>query len=134
MPRFKKNNMMIKYILFSAVAVLLCSCSTTRYDVAPDQLRPAFSGEVLTFEKTIPENIKYSVIGDFVSQSEWYGGTGETANSAVKEAAAKGANGLLIEDQGHRMTAFSYASPYTEGKLLWIENYDMASKQQIKKQ
>jgi len=112
---------------------MIGGCSTTRYTVAPDQLRPAFKGEVLIFEKTIPKNILYSVIGDFVSQKEWYGGTGETANSAVKEAASKGANGLLIEAQGHRVTSFSWASPYTEGKLLWIDNYKVAQEQQIKK-
>ncbi len=133
MVKAKRKNMMIKSILCVALAVLVCSCSSTRYNVAPDQARPSFSGEVLVFEKTIPENIKYSVIGDFVSQSEWYGGTGETANSAVKEAAAKGANGMLIEAQGHRVTGFSWASPYTEGKLLWIDNYDVARDQQVKK-
>ncbi len=112
------------------LALLICSCSSTRYNVAPDQVRPAFSGKVLVFEKSIPENVKYTVIGDFVSQSEWYGGTGETENAAVKEAAAKGANGMLIEAQGHRVTGFSWASPYTEGKLLWVENYDAALAQQ----
>ena len=133
MMRVKRNNMAIRFILCVGLAMLLSSCATTRYTVSPDQARPAFSGKVLVFEKTVPENIKYSVIGDFVSQSEWYGGTGETENSAVKEAAAKGANGLLVVAQGHRMTAFSYASPYTEGKLLWVDNYDMARDQQAKK-
>ncbi len=133
MARAKRNNRLLRCVLCAVIAVLVSSCSATKYDVAPDQLRPAFSGEVLVFEKTVPENIKYSVIGDFVSQSEWYGGTGETANSAVTEAAAKGANGMLIEAQGHRVTGFSWASPYTEGKLLWIDNYDVARDQQVKK-
>ncbi|AGF76999.1 hypothetical protein UWK_00414 [Desulfocapsa sulfexigens DSM 10523] len=133
MAKVKRENMVIKYILCVAMAVLVSSCSSTSYNVAPDQARPAFNGEVLVFEKSVPENIKYSVIGDFVSQSEWYGGAGETANAAVKEAAAKGANGMLIEAQGHRVTALSWASPYTEGKLLWIDNYDVAQGQQVKK-
>ncbi len=133
MAESNRNKMVMKCIFLMAVTALLCSCSTTQYNVADGQLRPAFSGEVLVFEKSIPENIKYLVIGDFVSQSEWYGGTGETANSATHEAAAKGANGILIEAQGHRMTAFSYASPYTEGKLLWVDNYDVARGQQVKK-
>lgn len=133
MAKVRRKNIVIRLILCVALAVLVSSCSSTRYNVAPDQLRPSFSGEVLVFEKTIPENIKYSVIGDFVSQSEWYGGTGETANAAAKEAAVNGANGVLIEAQGHRMTAFSYASPYTEGKLLWVDNYDVARGQLAKK-
>ena len=133
MMKSKGNTMATRFILCVITAMLLSSCSSTRYTVAPDQVRPAFSGEVLVFEKTIPEDIKYSVIGDFVSQSEWYGGTGETAKSAVKEAATNGANGLLIERQGYRMTAFSYASPYTEGKLLWVDNYDVAHDLQVKK-
>ena len=132
MANVERKNIVVRCALCVAIAVLVCSCSTTTYNVASDQLRPAFSDEVLIFEKTIPENIKYSVIGDFVSQSEWYGGTGETANSAVTEAAAKGANAMLIEAQGYRVTAFSWASPYTEGKLLWIDNYDVA-REQIKK-
>lgn len=133
MMKVKRNNMAVRCLIAAFLTMLVSSCSSTRYNVAPDQARPAFSGEVLVFEKIIPENIKYSVIGDFVSQSEWYGGTGETANSAVKEAAAKGANGMLIEAQGHRVTGFSWASPYTEGKLLWIDNYDVARDQQVKK-
>lgn len=128
-----KRNQIINVCYCLVIAVMIGGCSTTRYTVAPDQLRPAFNGEVLVFNKTIPKNIQYSVIGDFVSQKEWYGGTGETANSAVKEAASKGANGLLIEAQGHRVTGFSWASPYTEGKLLWIDNYNVAKDQQIKK-
>jgi len=130
MTKVKRKDKAIKYVLCMFLALLICSCSSTRYNVAPDQVRPAFSGKMLVFEKSIPENVKYSVIGDFVSQSEWYGGTGETANAAVKEAAAKGANGMLIEAQGHRVTGFSWASPYTEGKLLWVENYDAALAQQ----
>ena len=134
MTKPKLINMFRIYALLTALTLLLCSCMpSTKYNVAKDQLRPAFTGEVLVFEKNVPENIQYSVIGDFVAQSEWYGGTGQTANSAVKEAAAKGANGILIEAQGHRMTAFSYASPYTEGKLLWIDSYDTARNLQMKR-
>jgi hypothetical protein len=129
-----KRKQLVTFGACAVIAMLICGCSTTRYNVAPDQLRPAFSGKVLIFEKIIPESIQYSVIGDFVSQKEWYGGTGETANSATKEAAAKGANGLLIEAQGHRVTGFSWASPYTEGKLLWIDNYDHAHDLQTKKE
>jgi len=133
MSKLQRNVLANGCVLCVAVVVLLCGCATTGYNVAPDQIRPAFNGEVLVFEKSVPENIKYSVIGDFVSQSEWYGGAGETANAAVKEAAAKGANGMLIEAQGHRVTALSWASPYTEGKLLWIDNYNVAQGQQVKK-
>ena len=129
MNQQSRINTLSKCLFLAMIALLLCSCMpTTKYNVAKDQIRPAFSGKVLVFNKTIPDNIQYSVMGDFVAQSEWYGGTDETANSATKEAAAKGANGILIEAQGHRMAGFSYASPYTEGKLLWIENYEVAQK------
>ncbi len=127
-----KRSSIIKKCILCAIAVLVCGCSTTNYNVAADQVRPVFAGEVLVFEKTVPATVKYSVIGDFVSQEEWYGGTGQATDSAVKEAANKGANGLLVEETGHRVTAFSWASPYTEGKLLWIDNYDVALAQQGK--
>jgi len=83
------------------------------------------NGEVLIYKNSIPKNVNSIIIGDFVLQKQWYGGTNETGNSAIREAAKKGANGILIEKQGHRVTGWSWASPYTEGKLLWIENHDI---------
>lgn len=132
MEKMKGKAMVTKCVL-CVIAVLICGCSTTNYNITTDQTRPAFTGEVLVFDKTVPKNIHYTVIGDFLSQDEWYGGSGQATDSAVKEAASRGANGLLIEATGHRVTAFSWASPYTEGKLLWIDNYDVAYAKQSKK-
>lgn len=109
------------------IMIILTSCAATRYQVRPDQQRPAFNGKVLVYERQVPSDVKYVVIGDYVEQKEWYGGTGETADEATRVAASRGANGILIERTGHRVTGFSWAAPYTEGKLLWIANHAAAS-------
>lgn len=110
---------------------LLCmgaaGCATTGYRVKSGQERSAFHGKVLVFEKQVPRNVQYRIIGDFVEQKQWYGSTAETGRESLSVAASRGANGLLIEKSGHRPTAWSWSSPYTEGKLLWVENYDAAA-------
>jgi hypothetical protein len=106
----------------------LCGCFNggTRFDVESGQQRSAFTDEVLIYDKLIPDSVQYTVMGDYVMEKRWYGGTGETAKYAADEAAAKGANGILILRSGHRMTEWAWAAPYTEGTLLWIENYNQA--------
>ncbi len=108
------------------LAAILAGCASTEFEVTPGMERAAFKGKVLVFEKQMPAGVEYTVIGKFLQQKQWYGNTGETGNSALSTAAAKGANGILIERTGHRVTAWSWASPFTEGKLLWITNYDAA--------
>jgi hypothetical protein len=75
----------------------------------------------------VPADVHYTVIGKFLQQKQWYGATDETSRDSLRAAALKGANGILIERTGHRVTAWSWSSPFTEGKLLWISNYDAAS-------
>ncbi len=117
---------------FSAALVLLLGmgasgCATTKYQVKPGQERAEFHGKVLVYEQRVPASVQYEVIGDFVEQKQWYGSTDETGREALRVAASKGANGLLIETIGHRVTAWSWSSPYSEGKLLWITNYEAAA-------
>lgn len=114
------------------VVAALCGCGGTKYRVSPSEQRPAFTGEVVVFEKAVPDSVSYKIIGDFVMQKQWYGSIGKTSHEATKEAAAKGANGVLIEKTGTRVTAWSWASPYTQGKLLWIENYEQAKHPYLK--
>lgn len=123
--------MIMKHIAFIANALLaavLVGCSSTNFKVSDDVKRVPFSGKVLVFEQRVPENVDYAVIGTFVQQKQWYGGTGETDREAITSAADEGANAILVERSGHRVTKFSWASPYTEGKLLWVNNYDAAAK------
>jgi hypothetical protein len=110
-------------VLFS----LLAGCASTEYRLNSGAQRPAFGRVVLVYRQTIPAGVDYSVIGDFVAQKQFYGGTAETANAVKSEASARGANGILIERSGHRPAGWSWASPFTEGKLLWIKNYEAAS-------
>lgn len=98
-------------------------CTTTKYEVASNRGRPEFHGRVLVYEKQVPSGVDYQVIGSFVEQKQWYGSTSETGSESLRSAASKGANGLLIEKTGHRASGWSWAAPYTEGKLLWIRNY-----------
>ena len=114
-------------VLGSGLAVSVAGCASTGYSVRPGSERPAFNGKVLVYDQQIPPGVQHTVIGEFAEQKGWYGGTGETAREALRAAAAKGANGILIERTGHRVTSWSWASPYTEGKLLWITNYDTAA-------
>jgi hypothetical protein len=108
------------------LTLFLCGCYSTRCDVAPDQQRSAFTDEVLVYDRSVPDSVQYAIIGNFVIEKRWYGGTEGTAKHAADEAAVKGANGILILRSGHRWTIWAYAAPYTEGSLLWIENYHQA--------
>lgn len=110
-----------------AVVVALFGVSCTRYRVNPGEQRVAYTGVVSVFDKAIPATVHYRIIGDFVMQKQWYGSTGATVEAATKIAAAKGANGILIERTGFRVTAWSWASRYTAGKLLWIAGDDETS-------
>lgn len=122
-----KNRIFLLTLGFGlAVSVAGCGAST-QYQVKPGLERPAFEGKVLLYEQKVPPGVQYTVIGEFVEQKGWYGGTSETALRARHAAAARGANGVLIERSGHRVTNWSWASPFTEGKLLWIANYDAAA-------
>lgn len=113
------------YVKVVFAALFLTGCVGTSYHV--NVRRPAFQGRVLVYDHLIPAAVKYQVVGDFIEQKGFYGGTNETANAARREAASRGANGMLIERSGHRCcTGWAWSSPYTEGKLLWITNYDAA--------
>ena len=102
-------------------------CASTTYQVRPGLERPAFAGKVLVYEQQMPPDVQFVVMGDFLEQRQWYGDTDQTAREAIHAAAAKGANGILVERSGQRPTAWSWLSPYTEGKLLWISNYKAAA-------
>ena len=93
--------------------------------------RPAFKNDILVYKKMIPEHVKYSIIGDYFIKSKWYGGMQKVINSAVNEAASKGANGILIEQNGFRPSGFSWVAPYVKGKLLWIDNYDISNNHKL---
>ena len=114
------------------LVVALCGCAGTKYRITSGEGRPPFAGEVLVFDKVVPSSVSYRLMGDFVLQKQWYGSSGQTSKAAVMEAARKGANGILIEKTGVRVTAWSWASPYTAGKLLWVENYQQAKTPYVK--
>ncbi|NRA03702.1 MAG: hypothetical protein HRU00_13980 [Myxococcales bacterium] len=123
----------MKKISFLLALLFTSGCSvfpSTEFRVNSGQERPSFEGTVLTYRHNVPSNVEYSVIGNFVEQGQWYGSTDETEHVAARSAAGKGANGILIQDSGHRITGWSWSSPYTEGKLLWIQNYDTAAQTQ----
>jgi hypothetical protein len=113
-----------------ALAVNVVGCASTQYRITSGHERPAFEGTVLVYQKAPPRGVQYTVIGDFVEQKQWYGATVATKREALRAAAAKGANGILIERSGQRVTGWSWSSPYTEGKLLWIANYGSAASAQ----
>lgn len=120
----------MKIVCLLFVAVLSAGCSTfpsTQFQLNAGQERPPFRGRVLTYMEQVPPNVEYEVIGDFVEQGQWYGSTTAMEQDTARTAAEKGANGILIEDSGHRPTGWSWASPFTEGKLLWIQNYQSAA-------
>lgn len=111
----------------AVLSTFSAGCASTSYQVESKAPHARFDGVVMVFREKVPPSIRYKVIGEFVEQKQFYGGTAETVREVLSNAAAHGANAILIERSGHRVTGFSWASPYTEGKLLWIENYDAAA-------
>ena len=118
---------MLNIVLWLLLLSITVGCATTKYSVSPGQERNAFQGKVLVYENNIPTGVDFELIGDFVEQKPWYGSTKETKRESLQMAASKGANGILIERHGHRVSAWSWSSPYTAGKLLWIKNYDIVT-------
>jgi hypothetical protein len=111
------------------LGLLIAACATTQYRVSPGAQRTPFRGRVLVFDQQVPPAVNYAVIGEFVEQKQWYGGTDETKGEALHAAGQKGANAVLIEETGHRANGWSWAAPFTQGKLLWVKNYEEAAAQ-----
>jgi hypothetical protein len=109
-----------------------CAFGAAKFKLESGEQRQPFEGEVLIFEQTVPASVSYRVIGSFHFQNRWYGGVTQEAINAAKSAGAKGANGILVERNGHRMTAYAYGAPYADGKLLWIDNYEQAKQPHLK--
>ena len=113
------KNIFIVFIL----TILVTSCSPPAR-ITDGIKRGPYSGTVLTYEMSIPSYVNYSVIGNFEVGKIWYGSRDETTSEAKAKASELGANAILIEKSGFKPSGFSWAAPYTSGKLIFIENYD----------
>jgi len=108
------------------VALSAVGCSPDRVKMASADKREPFTGEVLVFEGALPPGVKATTIGRFNLEKNFYGSTSGMKRNVADVAGPRGANGALVTKQGQRMGTWSWAAPYVEGDLLWIENYDLA--------
>ena len=110
-------------VFAAAVLFALCGCSTTSSSRVTGTAGPAWEGQVLVTQGTIPEGIEYKVIGTVQADAKAGYDRVETLYPLLAAEARKlGANAVMDAKGGRRLTAFSWSAAYVHGIAVRVED------------
>ena len=117
--------------LIAASLALLAGCSahspfilknTTDVAVQSGTTLQPHTSKVLFLNSTLPETVKFEVIGQINVGKVWYGSADTVLDQMATKARALGADGVIEVVTWHQPSGFSWAAPHGTGKAVKITN------------
>lgn len=89
------------------------------YSQTPAQ---AHSNKVLFLDSSLPEGVKFEVLGEINAGRIWYGGTDSVLNQMAEKARELGADAVIEIGTWYQPSGFAWAAPHGTGKAIRILN------------
>jgi uncharacterized protein YbjQ (UPF0145 family) len=104
-------------------------CAPTTSSTVKGEPRPAYAGDVVVGQGTLPPSVDYEVVGTVRAKAQSGYDSIETMFPLLADEARKiGANAVMSAQGGRRPTAISWAAPFAEGTAIWVPNEDQRDK------